>query len=361
MLYLQREELLRPPHGLPPATDCPFSDIQTAQDVLMAQEAEASLDISDSTLGSDESTYTESLRSSLLQSVRENGRAYHRYRDGHYILPDDERERDRLDMQHEMCLRTFGRKLILAPIENHSINNVLDIGTGTGIWAIDFADEHPESNVIGTDLSPMQPTLTPPNCRFIVDDFEDQWSWTDNFDLVHGRMLLTSFRDGKRLIQQAYDSLKPGGWLEIQDVLMPVTSDDDSMKGSSFAQWQDLFFEATRKIGRDPEDVGKYDQWMREVGFQDVARLSYKWPQNPWPKDSFLKEMGAWNLVNILDGLEGFTLRPFMEILGMSFDDVQVLLAKAKQDVKNRHIHAYWNVFVFGVPPRSWSSKLTPT
>lgn len=33
----------------------------------------------------------------------------------------------------------------------------LDIGTGTGIWAIDFADEHPETTVIGTDLSPIQP------------------------------------------------------------------------------------------------------------------------------------------------------------------------------------------------------------
>lgn len=33
---------------------------------------------------------------------------------------------------------------------------VIDIGTGTGIWAIDFADEHPESEVIGTDLSPIQ-------------------------------------------------------------------------------------------------------------------------------------------------------------------------------------------------------------
>jgi len=102
----------------------------------MAQEAERSPDISDndSAIGSDWSADTESLRSSLIQSVRENGRAYHRHRDGHYILPDDEREQDRLDMQHEMCLRTFGRKLILAPIGDQSLNNVLDIGTGTGIW-----------------------------------------------------------------------------------------------------------------------------------------------------------------------------------------------------------------------------------
>ena len=34
---------------------------------------------------------------------------------------------------------------------------VLDLGTGTGIWAIDYAFNHPEAEVIGLDLSPIQP------------------------------------------------------------------------------------------------------------------------------------------------------------------------------------------------------------
>lgn len=30
------------------------------------------------------------------------------------------------------------------------VRNVLDIGTGTGVWAMDFADEHPKAQVVGT-------------------------------------------------------------------------------------------------------------------------------------------------------------------------------------------------------------------
>lgn len=45
-----------------------------------------------------------------------------------------------LDLQHHLFTLTFEGKLYLAPIEDleGGIHNVLDIGTGTGIWAIDF-------------------------------------------------------------------------------------------------------------------------------------------------------------------------------------------------------------------------------
>lgn len=52
---------------------------------------------------------------------------------------------------------TYANKLFFAPL--HQPRRVLDVGTGTGIWAIDFADEYPECQVIGIDLSPGQPTL----------------------------------------------------------------------------------------------------------------------------------------------------------------------------------------------------------
>jgi hypothetical protein len=89
------------------AADAPNTDVLQAEDHA---------DDNDSALGSDMSTYTETLRSSLLESVKENGRDYHTYHDGSYIMPEDEQEQERLDMQHEIFLRTFDRKLILAPI-----------------------------------------------------------------------------------------------------------------------------------------------------------------------------------------------------------------------------------------------------
>ena len=106
----------------------------------------------------DESTLTSSVTSSIRAYRQENGRTYHAYKDGRYLIPNDEVENDRLDFQHAMFLRTIGGKLHLAPVPKNP-QNVLDIGTGTGIWAIDFADEYPSAKVVGTDLSPIQPGL----------------------------------------------------------------------------------------------------------------------------------------------------------------------------------------------------------
>jgi len=52
---------------------------------------------------------------------------------------------------------------------------VLDLGTGTGIWAIDVADEFPNADVIANDLSPIQPQKVPENLRFEVDDVESEY------------------------------------------------------------------------------------------------------------------------------------------------------------------------------------------
>jgi 2-polyprenyl-3-methyl-5-hydroxy-6-metoxy-1,4-benzoquinol methylase len=101
-----------------------------------------------------DASYTTSITSSAMNYTYENGRRYHSYHEGEYVLPNDEQEQDRLDLSHHIYRMLLNGELHRAPIKNPG--RVLDIGTGTGIWAIDFADEHPESDVIGNDLSPIQ-------------------------------------------------------------------------------------------------------------------------------------------------------------------------------------------------------------
>lgn len=73
------------------------------------------------------------------------------------MMPNDEDEKERLDIMHEMFLTMMDRELFLAPLSD-SPRRVLDLGAGSGIWALDFADQFPSAEVTGNDLSRIQPS-----------------------------------------------------------------------------------------------------------------------------------------------------------------------------------------------------------
>lgn len=77
-----------------------------------------------------------SAESSVRDYMFENGRRYHRFREGAYNFPNDDVEQEREDMKHAMVKLLCGQKLFFAPIGDNP-QQILDIGTGTGIWVIE--------------------------------------------------------------------------------------------------------------------------------------------------------------------------------------------------------------------------------
>lgn len=68
----------------------------------------------------------------------------------------------------------------------------------------DFAEDNPLAEVIGTDLSPIQPGFVPPNLRFEIDDATDTWVYPENhFDLIHIRSLYGAVADWPAFYQNA--------------------------------------------------------------------------------------------------------------------------------------------------------------
>jgi SAM-dependent methyltransferase len=296
---------------------------------------------------SDASTLTQSLLSSLRESVRENGRGYHRYKataGNDYPLPEDEGEQERLELHHETFVRTLCGKLHLAPI-GQDVREVLDLGTGTGQWAMDFADQHPEAQVLGTDLSPIQPSFVPPNCKFEMDDFNSEWTFVkERFEFIHLRSVIGSSQDYPAIVRKAYEALRPGGWLEMSDFALPFRSDDGTMKGTQLEAWNENQVESCRKLGVDAGACTKYKAWMTTQGFEGVEEKQFKWPVGTWAKDQRYKEFGSMTLVNFLMGLESFTLRLWTSALGMELAKVQEKLVQVREEVMGRKIHAYWPV-----------------
>jgi ubiquinone/menaquinone biosynthesis C-methylase UbiE len=65
------------------------------------------------------------------------------------------------------------------------------MGTGTGEWVIEVADQYPTAKVYGLDLSLIQTTVVPSNAEFIVTDISKSLEFkTGQTDLVHSRHTL---------------------------------------------------------------------------------------------------------------------------------------------------------------------------
>ncbi|KAL8723084.1 MAG: hypothetical protein Q9225_000555 [Loekoesia sp. 1 TL-2023] len=291
-----------------------------------------------------------SIAASVLDYEFENGRRYHGYKAGSYPLPNDEQELERIDIKHHVTMLLCGGKLHFAPLANP--RRILDIGTGTGIWAIEMAEQYPDTQVIGTDLSPIQPQcrkLSGDNVHFEIDDCEAKyWTWPeDHFDYIHSRYMIASIGNWASLIRKAYKHIKPGGYFELQELDCRFTSDDSTLSPTSnLAYWSNVITEAAANYNRPIPRYTEYVSWFERAGFVDIQQVIIKCPTNPWPKNKTLKEAGKFQLLAHIEGLEGVSLGLLTRGLDWKAEEVKVLMAKIRPELKDRRIHSYQTKYV---------------
>ena len=333
----------------PPPPASPTSG-QAAADIEIDPAFLPSSSPSDSALASTDYS-TDSLSSTILQYREIHGRTYHNYTGAtaqgtEYWAPNDERANEQLDVNHHLLTLSLDNKLFLAPLEDKPPHEVLDVGTGTGIWAIDFADEFPGAAVTGIDISPIQPTWVPPNVKFVMDDATTDWAYPDDtFDYVHIRYMVGCVKDWVALYREAYRCLKPGGWIEHMDCSVGLWCDDGSIpEGSVFDEWVAMFRKAGPLMGGQSFFVIEGDEFvsaLEEAGFRDVQTRVVKMPVGQWPADRKLKEIGGVNLFSMHRDVEAFALYVLTSILNWEIAESQVFLAKIRSELKNKAYHGY--------------------
>ncbi|RSL43529.1 hypothetical protein CEP54_015047 [Fusarium duplospermum] len=189
----------------------------------------------------------------------------------------------------------------------------------------------------------------------LIDDIDEEWTYSAPFDYVHSRMMNSSVKDWRVYLEKCLQSLAPGGYVEVQEIDLNAKSDDGTLREDSYlSRWLKLLGEATVLLGRPYQDIQQIQDIMAEVGFRDVTVKNFKWPTNPWPKDTKHKALGQWHNANMSSAIEALTLAPFTRALGWSPAEVQAFLVHARKDLNNRGIHAYWPIVsVYGRKPLS--------
>ncbi|KAK7039679.1 S-adenosyl-L-methionine-dependent methyltransferase [Favolaschia claudopus] len=99
---------------------------------------------------------------------------------------------------------------------------ILELGCGSGAWAIAASNDHPHAEVIAVDSSPtLEGIPLPKNLKFRLHNVSDPFPFEPaSFDVVHARFLFIHVPNARDALTRAAALVKPGGWLLLEDINM---------------------------------------------------------------------------------------------------------------------------------------------
>ncbi|MGH2479699.1 MAG: methyltransferase domain-containing protein, partial [Ktedonobacteraceae bacterium] len=191
-----------------------------------------------------------------------------------YALPKDLEEGQRLNFQHYIIRYILrGNHAVLL---DQSVKNILDVGSGTGIWGHEIARAFPLARVYGLDLEPPHtislaaPAIAmPDNYHFIQGNVLKGLPFPDNmFDYVHQRLLFLGVPQNSwpAVISELLRVTRPGGWVEIYeaDILFP----DAGPATRELNSWTSQFM---RMRGVDTTQMRQLGNLFRQQGLLNVT------------------------------------------------------------------------------------------
>ncbi|KAF4810797.1 putative methyltransferase tdiE [Colletotrichum siamense] len=217
-----------------------------------------------------------------------------------------------------------------------------------------MGDLFQHAEVIGNDLSAIQPIWVPPNVKFEIDDVESSWVGHQKYDYIMCRYMAAAIRDWPKLIRNIYDHLNPGGWAEFQDMDIELYSEDGTLTDShATKQWSRTFVTTLASMGLEPAPGPQLEGWVwSHGGFTNVSHRKYRVPVGPWPRQTFFKNLGMLNLIQTLEGLEGFSLKMFCGVLGRTREAVMTQIEEVSEELKSGTVHSQFDIHVvYGQKP----------
>ncbi|KAG8906519.1 hypothetical protein FRB99_006739 [Tulasnella sp. 403] len=293
-----------------------------------------------------------------------------------YLLPADDAEQDRLDMQHRSLYHFVGGLFPwpervdphLVPSDTHR-PAILDIGTGSGTWVLDMGRKYPHADIIGIDLVPplVDVKFIPENCRFEIDDANlSMIHYASTFDFVHMRAADSGIHDFESFLYNVAQVLKSGAEMVLScgdyhvynehRQLLPSTG--EGRPGFSwFNKYFSAFIDTWRRKGSFMDAQFNWERWLRaNPNFEDIKLWDLWIPVGPWPPDMTPEHVRASllfrsNAINMIDSCKAALLED-----GYPKNVVENWQRESKRELveMKTKLHVKWRWTIFRRTQQAW-------
>jgi len=187
---------------------------------------------------------------------------------------------------------------------------ILDLGTGTGIWAVEAARAYPSAIITGLDIADNQfppPGTLPKQLTFSRYSFFEPVpaEFVGQFDVVHISFITAAlFRGGRdTVIKHITEFLKPGGYLQWREIINepnlvidPVTlqKDPSPLKSMAYAEKWTGYMKAqawTKDMPQVLAEVGGFEQTEMVVPPLQPELLNLETQLLLWNSHEFLNAL----------------------------------------------------------------------
>ncbi|KAL6703576.1 hypothetical protein ACN47E_009521 [Coniothyrium glycines] len=199
--------------------------------------------------------------------------------DAAYVLPNDNVEHRRLELQHVLLRGLMENRLFHAPLQKEKIQKTLDIGCGTGAVTNEMGLTFPTAKVYGIDLSPV-PQVRPklPNIEYVqgnVMEIKHDSFATGSFDFIYSRLLVLGMSNWQGYVERCVSLLKPGGWIEMHDLSNQPHHVPSPVSSFEHLRPHDITMEQIRTTSHPTDAYQHASPWLWDTTFHKLLAVKH--------------------------------------------------------------------------------------
>lgn len=274
-----------------------------------------------------------------------------------YFVQDrsNKEELDRLRIQDKLVTESMGG-VLPEQTDVSSLRRVLDVGCGSGSWAIDLAQAHPDVSAFGVDISRSMIEYAREQAgeqgvadrvEFRVMDALRMLEFPAGyFDLVNLRLGASFLRtwDWPRMLSELQRVTRPGGVVRVTENEVIHQSNSPAL-----AQWFEMFqcalFHAGNLFEQETTSITAHlAPLLHQHGVQQVQTKAYALEYHAGTLQGEAHREDAQHIFR--------TLRPFIQKWGCLSPDYEAICQQALKEMQQSGFHATWNFLT------AWGKKL---